>query len=510
MGKILPKFKASIVEDMAAAITANSVQYYAFASNPIENVDSPATETGDYKSAYPDVTWPILFGKKLSNTDIIPVISNIVWETNTAYARYNDTIDTTNSEYYVVASPDEPGGYYHIFKCINNANGEVSTEKPDQIQVSTFTKSDGYMWRYIYSISDANYNKFATDDYVPLYSNSTIVAGAYNYSGVEVVPIVSGGAGYDTYHSGTVRSNPNSTIIQIENDATAITNFYQNTAIYLTNNSAPTSQLLTVSSYVANVSGNWVILATPANTDNITSGITSYDIAPRVLFDTDGDEEPKAYTVVSNTANSISEIVVIDAGYGVTRASATIVTSVLASVTSVANVYCIVSPPGGHGYKPDGELPIKGMGISISFSGTESNTITTDTIYNTIGILKNPYELDTDNTKGSAFSSNTFSSLLDADVSGFTYTSGETVTGVESGATGIVVFANSTVIHLTGDKYFQDDEIITNDTGDEATISINSLGDIYTKDLMPMYYRNIVDVSRANSQVESFKLIVEL
>lgn len=510
MGKILPKFKASVAEDMINTITSNSAQYYAYASNPVELTDGVPTETLDTMSSYFDSSWNILFGKKLSNNDVVPMVDNIVWTTNTVYSRYDNTQDISNTEYYVVATPASPGGYYHVFKCIDNANNGYSTDKPDQVQASTFTKSDGYMWRYLYSISDANYSKFATTDYVPLYSNSTIVSGAYNYTGVEVVPIVSGGAGYDSYHEGVIRSVPNTTLLQIENDASSVTNFYQNNSIYLTNNSEPTGQLLTISSYVSNSSGNWVYLGEVANTSIITSGITNYVISPRVLFDTDGDEQPKAYTTISNTANSISTITVIDPGYGITRANATIVTSIVSAVSSVANVYCIVPPPGGHGSDPTGELRSSGMGISISFSGTESNTIPANILYNKIGILKNPYVLNANNSKGVALSSNTFSAVLEANVSGHTYTAGENVQGDTSTARGVVAFANSTVIYISGDKHFIDDETITNDTGDTGTISINTLGDIYTKDLMPLYYRNTVDVSRANTQVESFKLILEV
>lgn len=510
MGKILSKMKASVAEDMISSITSNTAKYYAFVSNPVEDLDAVDTETLDFFSSYHENINTLIFGKKLANTDIVPVIENIPWTTNTVYSRYDNTRDLSNSDFYVVAAPAIVGGVYHVYKCIDNANGAASTEKPDQIQASSFTKSDGYTWRYIYSISAANYTKFATTNYVPVYSNTTIVSGAYTYSGVEVVPIVNAGAGYDTYHSGTVRSNPNSTVIQIENEASSTTNFYQNNAIYLTNNSAPTAQLLTISQYVSNASGNWVILSEAANTTNITAGITNYAISPRVKFDTDGDEQPKAYTIVSNTTNSIANVVIIDPGYGITRANASIVTSVVASVTVTANVYCIVPHPGGHGSAPEAELNTKGLSISISFSGTESNTVPTNILYNKIGLLKNPYTLNANNTKGSAYSANTFKSYVDANVSGYTYTVGDTLTGNTSNAKGIVAFANSSRVYIVGDKHFETDETVVDGANNSATITINSLGDIYTKDLYPIYYRNVSDVTRSNTQTESFKLIVEV
>lgn len=510
MGQILPKFKASVAEDIISSITENVAHYYAFASNPVENTDGIQAETLDRQSAYFENNWRILFGKKLANTDLVPVIDKISWASNTVYDRYDNTQDLSNSQFYVVTDPTEPGGYYHVFKCIDNANGEPATEKPDQVQAASFTKSDGYTWRYIYSISTANYSKFATDEYVPVFANATIVSGAYDYTGVEVVPIVNSGAGYDAYHTGVIRSKPNTTVLQIESEASSVANFYQNNAIYITNNNSPTSELITISTYVSNSSGNWVILAEAANTDNITPGITSYYISPRVLFDTDGDETPKAYTVVSNTSNSIANVVIIDPGYGITRANASIVTSVVSPVAQEANVYCIVPPPAGHGSRPESELHTQGISFSIVFSGSEANTIPYSVLYNKIGIVKNPYAIETDATKGSPYTSNTFSSVLKGNVSGHTFLVGDEVMGRDSGAKGIVAFANSSVVYLVGDKHFIDDETIENQDADTATMSINTLGDIYTKDLVPLYYRNITNVNRSNTQVESFKLIIEV
>lgn len=510
MGKLLPKFRACFAEDVITSITANAVHYYAFAAGPVENVGNPPTETLDTEASLLDNIHSIIFGKKISNTDVIPVADNIVWTTNTIYDRYDNTVDLSNSEYYVVTDPSEPGAPYHVFKCIDNANGEPSTEKPDQVQAASFSKSDGYTWRYLYSVSSANYTKFGTTDYIPLYSNSTIVSGSYSYMGVEVVPIVNAGAGYDSYHDGIVRAKPNTTLLQIENEASGIANFYQNNAIYLTNNNDPSAQLLTISSYVSNSSGNWITLTESANLTAITPGITNYKISPRVLFETDGDETPKAYTIISETSNAIANVVIIDTGYGITRANASIVTSIVSPVSREANVYCIVPPPGGHGSHPEAELKAKGMSVSISFSGTESNTIPTNISYNTIGLLKKPYILEANGSQGAAFSNSTFNALLRANVAGQTYLVGDVVTGSTSNAKGTVAFANSSVLYLTGDKHFEDGETILDENSNDATITIVDIGDIYIKNLTPIYYRNIVDVSRANTQAESFKLIIQV
>ena len=124
---------------------------------------------------------------------------------------------------------------------------------------------------------------------------------------------------------------------------------------------------------------------------------------------------------------------------------------------------------------------------------------------------KNPYSLNSNNTKGSYYSSNIFSQILEANISSGTYTNGEIVIGNTSSAKGIVVYSNSSVVHLIGDKKFSNGEYITNSNGNVSSqITINTLGDIYTKDLVPLYVRDVNTVTRANNQIEAFKLIIQV
>ena len=510
MGVLLSNYKKNIVTNIIDTITANTGNYYAFGSNPVAYTgNTPSITLDDFSSQFTP-TWQMLFGKKLSNTDVVPVIKNITWTSNTVYSMYDNTKNISNSNFYVIVTPTLPGGSYNVYKCIDNNHGAVSTETPDQIQASSFTKSDGYTWRYITTISSSDYNKFATDEYVPIYSNSSIVAGAYNYSGVEVCVIVGGGSGYDSYSNGFVRGVVNSTLIEIESYSSSDNDYYTNNGIYIYNVSEATSQLRVVKQYIANSLGNWIYLNEPANTTNITPSVTQYLITPQVVFETDADSPPKAYTTVNATTNSIHSIVIVDTGYGVSWANISIVSNTTYGFGS--GCYAICPPAGGHGFDPATELQTKGLGISFNFSNTESGTIPVDLVYNKIGILSNPYSLVANNTKGSSFYSNTFSQILQANViPATTFSVGEVVSGMTSNAHGTVAFSNGSHIWLTGDKFFSNSEFILSANGlVSAEISINTKGDLYAKDIEPLYIQNIDNVTRSNTQTESYKLVIEI
>lgn len=511
MGKLLPQYQKSIIEDIVYSITSNVANYYVFAANPIAyDADPPVITTDDYTTTFTN-DWQMIFGKRVSNGDIVPVILNTAWTSGDTYNRYDNTVANLHN-YYVITRPSAPGGYYHIYTCIDNANGGTTTSQPDQVQPTSFTKEDGYTWRYISSISSGQYNKTATVDYAPVTANATVVSAAHDYSGVEVVVVNDGGTGYQCYGTGYVQSVPNTTYIQIDSLSSSDNGYYNGSSIYFYNTASDTNQLLNVVGYYVNTSSGakYVTLDKPANTENITSGVTQYDIAPAVVFKSDGDLNPMARCFIDSAANSVSHIEMLEKGTGISWCNVSIQSNT--SYGFGANVYAIVPPPGGHGFNPRAALDIKGFAVSFFFSNTESDTILGNTTYNKIGLIKNPYTISEAGLKTTVpYGSNTFSTVLNANVT-TQFTLGDTVIGQTSGARGTVAFCNTSILCLTGDKYFANNENIISVTTDTANslLVINNRGDIYTKDIYPLYVQNITNVERADTTAESFKLIIKV
>lgn len=505
MGKLLPPWRQALVDEMLTSIESNTSHYYAFAGLSYNG----SSANTDYVNFF-NTESNLLFGKKLANTDVVPVIKNNVWSANSVYDRYDNTSNTLHSKgnFYVISPPPQIGGSYQVYKCIDNANGSPSTIQPLLVQTTTFQTSDGYKWRYLTSIFYKDYLTLSTTEYTPIYNNPVISATSLLYSGVEVVMIQNSGSGYSTYHNGTVRSVVNSSLIQIENDASTDNDFYTKSAIYVYNTTQATSQIFEVSKYVSNTSGKWVYLDQPANTTNITPSITKYRVSPKVVFETDGSSDPIAYSVVNTTSNSISNVVILDSGGNITWANVSIQCNT--SFGNGVDVYAIVPPPGGHGHNSVSELDVKGVSLNFVFANTESNTIVTSNVsYNMIGVLKNPYYSNNSTfAKGDRYTSNTFSQVLDGSVS-LTFQLGERVVGANSGAAGKVVFANSSTVYLIGDKYFINGETIVAANGATTSLVINSRPDVYSKDLLPMYIQNINSINRLDTQSESYSLIIQ-
>jgi hypothetical protein len=512
MGAILSNFRKTIVDSLISGISTNAQCLFAFASNPVPYTGNTPPVTLDGYNGFIN-NWQMLFGKRLGVGDLIPMIRNVQWTSNTVYDQYDNTVDLTNLNFYVITPPQVVGGSYNVFKCINNANGAPSTQVPNQVQPSSFTTADGYTWRYISTITNAEYNKFNTSDFAPVYTNTTLSTSAFSYAGVENVVITNGGNGYSSYsisNNNLVLGVINATTIQVQNYESTFNDFYVGNGIYIYNTQAATSQLFGVSKYVSNAAGNFVTLDGTANTQNILPSITKYLISPRVKFTCDGNTIPAAYTTINTTSNSILSVVIINTGSFITWANVAFVSN-QATVTTQANAYAIVAPAGGHGYEPSTECRIRGIGISFTFANSEGNSIPTNIKYNKIGLLVNPLTLNANGTTGNVYTVNTYSAVLQANISpSTTYVVGDVLIGQSSNARGTVAFSNGTNVYLTGDTDFIGGENVTSSNGTIATIAINTIGQIYTKNLKPLYAQNISNITRSANTSESFKLVITI
>jgi hypothetical protein len=89
MGKLLPSYKQSLIEELQRNILANTTQYYGFAANPVPSGTNAPAFTSNYENAfYP--SWQLLFGKKINGEDILPVTDNNLWVSGQIYPIYDN------------------------------------------------------------------------------------------------------------------------------------------------------------------------------------------------------------------------------------------------------------------------------------------------------------------------------------------------------------------------------------------------------------------------------------
>lgn len=154
-----------------------------------------------------------LFVKRLTNTNASFVVKRIDWKTETVYDAFSDAICnfTYDLDFYAMNSQ------YQVFKCLDNNNNSPSTSEPS-ITLSTTSleepfirTADGYKWKYLYTLSSIQRQKYLTEEWMPVSVNKFVSAAAINGS-IDLVKIINSG---NNYVSGSLQN-----IITVEGDGT--------------------------------------------------------------------------------------------------------------------------------------------------------------------------------------------------------------------------------------------------------------------------------------------------
>lgn len=151
--------------------------------------------------------WNNLIGmKKITAADMNLVIPRVDWTTNTVYVAYsqdtqmfskaNASSVAYDNKFYVRNSNDQ------VFKCLFNNSSANSTVMPEinldgQLPENAYIEtSDGYKWKYMYTIPAGLKEKFFTSQYMPINSENIVTNNAVD-GRLDIILIDNAGAGFN-------------------------------------------------------------------------------------------------------------------------------------------------------------------------------------------------------------------------------------------------------------------------------------------------------------------------
>lgn len=167
----------------------------------------------------------MIFGKKITANDVRRLIRRVDWKQGTVYEMYrhdysvSNTSPQTNStrlydaNYYVMNSD------YRVYICIDNGSSSVNTtgnfsqDEPSFIDLEPSRageSGDGYVWKYLFTVSPSDIIKFDSIEYIPVPNDWTTTTNAQiqavrengdslvNENQIKKVYIENQGAGYNT------------------------------------------------------------------------------------------------------------------------------------------------------------------------------------------------------------------------------------------------------------------------------------------------------------------------
>ena len=416
--RIVPtQFKTQLIDSLiesANIINNDGEVYYTFVGDHItsgstdEDVVAPNQSE---RSLRIDPFRNMIFGKQLQYENFKTLIRRYDWEQDVVYTRYDDLNANLFNEAFFVAVDEEED--IHVYKCLDNNGGAPSTVEPTIEGVigneDYYETGDGYIWKYMYTINDTVFRKFATEKYIPVIKavdlrideNVLVTPGA-----IDVIAVDDPGQNYNNYISGIFEENDlildNELEYRLPSAAAIAEGFYANTWLYIDDNqsSAGGQFRRIVNSKVR--FGRVVVELEDGFTIPPTPG-TSYVISPIVDIFGDGTETIKAAAraVINSTAsNSIHRVEMLERGRDYSFAIADVRQGVAANSIGgtagptvdvvPASVRPILPPPSGHASNPAEELGSSALMIQMEYANTEGNTVPSENTFAQFGVIKNP------------------------------------------------------------------------------------------------------------------------
>ena len=220
---VTSKFRVHNAQQFAESFSeaSNTIMYLFIGKNTAfpddNNPPTPVNSTANIEFT----PWRDMYAaKRITTADVTHAVPRYDWTSGTVYDQYDDQ-DTNllEDDFYVITED------FNVYKCLFNAGATASTTKPTGVSTSPFTAADGYIWKYMYTVTTAKALKFLTNDYMSVQTldsddgtDQYDVQQAAVDGGIHVVKVVSGGSGYASAPAVTITGDgtgatANSTIV---------------------------------------------------------------------------------------------------------------------------------------------------------------------------------------------------------------------------------------------------------------------------------------------------------
>ena len=176
-------------KNFVAGVQSSTNSYYTFIGIPNATDyqstwdSNPPTPIDSFESY--NNTWDSMIAlKKINASDVSQVVRKVTWTSGTTYDMYRNDISRNNpsqpsgsfdlysANYYVINSD------YRVYICLfNGADPENNFVGSPSLDEPTFTdlepreagsSGDGYIWKYLYTISPSQAIKFDSTNYIPV------------------------------------------------------------------------------------------------------------------------------------------------------------------------------------------------------------------------------------------------------------------------------------------------------------------------------------------------------
>lgn len=422
-------YKADIAQELLKEYSLNSEDtYYLFVgkinswptdSQPPNSVDAVEDELYAMRNSF--------FLKRINENDVNLVVNKFPWITGQIYTEYSDNLDLFDeslpqgSSNFFVTTGDN-----NVYKCLSNNGATASVNMPTGRKTIPVTTPDGYLWKYMFSVSESDLS-FETPYKIPVqFAKSTDVTqnlvDQYNVQqsavsgSFDVVTVTNNGARFLLGTTGAglpVGALPDgvdgATAIQLPGLASFQDSIYTDYTVKIVDGygEGQVRKIIGNTGSTLFVDDAWAIQPDPT-TDNDATSISEAQIVPSI--EPFGDGTGLLVVPTLDADLRINGVEVISAGQGYTTIDYSVypgITGPYSDGVSVVEQHrgtseelllgestfnFVSSPANGHGSDPRTELGANTLIILTSLKSSEFDQLglSSGNDFRQFGIIKNP------------------------------------------------------------------------------------------------------------------------
>ena len=204
------KNASNFIDTIADA--GESIYFYIGRSQEWPNSDSDVADPEDSTAKVNETKSKIFAMKIVAGSDVTNAITRYNWTSGQTYSEWDDQDELIyNKQFYVIT--DE----FNVYKCLQAGTGP-SLNKPTGTNTAAQNdeSADGYIWKYMFTLSGTQSTKFLTNSFIPVYTTDPAVDdGSQQYNvqasaadgGIHRIKVTAGGSGYTSIPTVVINGN---------------------------------------------------------------------------------------------------------------------------------------------------------------------------------------------------------------------------------------------------------------------------------------------------------------
>jgi len=187
-------------------VSSDSVYFFIGRTQPWANSDTTIVTPVDSENDQVLAQQKMIAMKLIAASDTSHAVTRYNWTSGTTYAEYDDQDSALTTKQFYVLTDD-----FNVYKCLKAGSGASVVKPTGTAYTVNAEESDGYIWKYMYTLSGTTTDKFLTNTFMPVQTLGSddgslqwdVQANAVD-GAIYRIKVTNGGSGYTSAPTVTI------------------------------------------------------------------------------------------------------------------------------------------------------------------------------------------------------------------------------------------------------------------------------------------------------------------